>query len=50
MARAREPDLDDLLWTLALARRVFGPAMNLQAPPNLSSDDHSRLIAAGIND
>ena len=25
-----------MLWTVAMARIVFGPAMNIQAPPNLS--------------
>ncbi|MFC7541744.1 7,8-didemethyl-8-hydroxy-5-deazariboflavin synthase CofG [Siccirubricoccus deserti] len=35
-AGAEEPDLDDLLWTIAVARLVLGPAMNIQAPPNLS--------------
>jgi len=50
MARAGEPDSDDLAWTVALARLVFGPTMNLQAPPNLSPDDYPRLIAAGVND
>jgi FO synthase len=50
MADATEPDLDDLLWTIAMARLVFGPQMNVQAPPNLSRDDYPRLIAAGLND
>src|SRR5690606_19126657 len=27
MRESPEPDLDDLLWTLAVARLVFGPAM-----------------------
>jgi FO synthase len=36
MARAPEPDLEDLLWTLAVARLVMGPQMSIQAPPNLS--------------
>ena len=36
MAAAAEPDLDDLLWTIAVARLILGPAMNIQAPPNLS--------------
>ena len=36
MARAPEPGVDDLLWTVAMARIVFGPEMNIQAPPNLS--------------
>ncbi|MBI3516970.1 MAG: 7,8-didemethyl-8-hydroxy-5-deazariboflavin synthase CofG, partial [Proteobacteria bacterium] len=49
-AAAPEPDLDDLLWTIAMARLVFGPDMNLQAPPNLSPQVYPRLIAAGLND
>ncbi|HTZ66826.1 MAG TPA: 7,8-didemethyl-8-hydroxy-5-deazariboflavin synthase CofG, partial [Roseiarcus sp.] len=50
LARAAEPDLDDLLWTIAAARLILGPAMNIQAPPNLSPGVYPRLIAAGIND
>ena len=38
MAGAPEPDLEDLLWTIAVARIAFGPDMNIQAPPNLSTD------------
>ena len=50
MAGAPEPDLDDLAWTVAAARLILGPEMNIQAPPNLSPGGHARLIAAGIND
>jgi FO synthase len=50
MARAAEPELEDLAWTVALARLVFGPAMSIQAPPNLSPHTYPRLIAAGLND
>jgi FO synthase len=50
MAGAPEPDIDDLMWTIALARLVFGPAMNIQAPPNLSGLGFGRLIEAGLND
>jgi FO synthase len=50
MAGAPEPDVDDLMWTIAVARLVFGPAMNLQAPPNLSGLGFGRLIEAGLND
>lgn len=50
MASATEPDLDDLLWTIAIARIIFGARMNIQAPPNLSRGSLHRLIAAGIND
>src|SRR5579859_6628426 len=50
MAQAPEPDLDDLLWTIAMARILFGAEMNIQAPPNLSPGTYHRLIAAGLND
>jgi len=49
-ADAPEPDLDDLLWTIAAARLILGPDMNLQAPPNLSPGVYQRLVAAGLND
>jgi FO synthase len=49
-AEAPEPDLDDLLWTIAAARIVLGGAMNIQAPPNLSPGVYQRLVAAGLND
>ena len=45
-----EPAVDELLWTIAAARLLFGPDMNVQAPPNLSPTVLRRLIAAGIND
>jgi FO synthase len=50
MAAAPEPDLDDHLWTIAVARLIFGPEMNIQAPPNLNPDGLAQMIAAGIND
>ena len=50
LAEAPEPDLDDLLWTIAVARLVLGPEMNIQAPPNLSPGVYPRLVAAGLND
>jgi len=50
MADAPEPDVDELMWTIAVARLVFGAAMNLQAPPNLSGSGFGRLIQAGLND
>jgi 7,8-didemethyl-8-hydroxy-5-deazariboflavin synthase CofG subunit len=50
MANHPEPSLDDMLRTLALARLILGPHMNLQAPPNLSYADFPRLLEAGIND
>ena len=50
MADAPEPGLDELLWTIAAARILFGPEANIQAPPNLSPGVLPRLVAAGIND
>jgi FO synthase len=50
MVDAPEPDLDDLLWTLAVARIIFGAHMNIQAPPNLSPGTYRQLITAGLND
>ncbi|MCC6535273.1 MAG: 5-amino-6-(D-ribitylamino)uracil--L-tyrosine 4-hydroxyphenyl transferase CofH [Burkholderiales bacterium] len=50
LSAAPEPSLDELAWTIAAARLVLGPEMNIQAPPNLSAPLHARLIAAGIND
>ena len=50
MAEAPEPTLDDLLWTIACARLIFGPDMAIQAPPNLTPETFGTLIRAGIND
>ena len=50
MASAPEPDLNELLWTIAVARLIFGAHMNIQAPPNLSPGVLPQLISAGIND
>jgi FO synthase len=57
-----EPSLTDMLTTIAVARLILGPEMNLQAPPNLflepeqaegpitGRNDVSAYLAAGIND
>jgi FO synthase len=50
MRAAPEPSFEDLLRTLAVARLVLGPDVNLQAPPNLSPGAYPRLLAAGLND
>ena len=50
MEHAPEPEVADHLWSIAVARILFGPAMNIQAPPNLSGGPLGDLIAAGIND
>ena len=50
MAHHPEPSMEDMLRTIAIARLILGPHMNLQAPPNLSYADFRRLLEAGIND
>ena len=50
MHSAPEPDLNELLWTIAVARLIFGPEMNIQAPPNLSPGVLPQLVHAGIDD
>jgi FO synthase len=50
MHNAPEPDLNELIWTIAIARLIFGAQMNVQAPPNLMPDALPQLINAGIND
>ena len=49
MAGAGEPGLVELMTACAIARLVMGPAMSVQAPPNLSAD-YGPLLLAGIND
>lgn len=44
-----EPTLEEMLRTIAVARLILGPSMNVQAPPNLTQD-YGRLLDAGIND
>jgi FO synthase len=50
MGNAAPPDVEDHLWTVAVARLIFEPSMNIQAPPNLNPGALGRLVAAGIND
>ena len=45
-----EPSGDELVRTLAVARLLLGPDVNIQAPPNLSPDAYVPLLAAGLND
>jgi FO synthase len=50
MADAAEPTVEDLLWTIAVARILLPPEVSIQAPPNLSYADFPRLLDAGLND
>ncbi|MCC6389309.1 MAG: 7,8-didemethyl-8-hydroxy-5-deazariboflavin synthase CofG [Bryobacterales bacterium] len=45
-----EPETNDLVLTAALARVIFGPEVNVQIPPNLTSPGFGGLLRAGIND
>lgn len=47
-----EPDLDDMLATLVMARLILSPDISLQAPPNLAFGSSSLVdyIEHGIND
>ena len=40
----------DMIKTIALARLIFGGAMNLQAPPNLMPEGYELYLEAGLND
>lgn len=50
MRAAPEPDLHELLWTIAVARLIFGAHMSIQVPPNLSPGVLGQLLDAGLND
>ncbi len=41
---------ENLLWTVAAARLILGPSVNLQVPPNLNQHDYPLFLTAGIND
>jgi FO synthase len=45
-----DAELADLAATIAVARLVLGPAMRIQAPPNLIGDQYRLILAAGIDD
>ncbi|MSQ11930.1 MAG: 7,8-didemethyl-8-hydroxy-5-deazariboflavin synthase subunit CofG [Dehalococcoidia bacterium] len=50
MAGCSEPDGVDMMRTLAITRIVLGPAMNIQAPPNLTPSEFPLFLHAGLND
>jgi len=49
MANMPEPDTDDHLRTIAVARLLLRD-MNIQAPPNLAQNHYERLLDGGIDD
>jgi FO synthase len=50
MAEVPAPTIEEHQWTIAVARLIFEPSMNIQAPPNLTPDGLFQLVAAGVND
>jgi len=50
MAKVADAGLELHQWAIATARLIFGPAMSIQAPPNLRSGELRQLVAAGVND
>ena len=50
MAKAEEPSMEELLWSIAAARLILPEDVALQAPPNLSDAAFAVLVDAGIND
>jgi FO synthase len=45
-----DASLDEMMWTIAVARLIFGAEASIQAPPNLNDGSLERLVAAGIDD
>jgi FO synthase len=45
-----DAELEDLAATIAVTRLVLGPAMRIQAPPNLIGEEYALILAAGIDD
>ncbi|ABK52542.1 FO synthase subunit 1 / FO synthase subunit 2 [Acidothermus cellulolyticus 11B] len=45
-----DADLTDLAATIAVARLILGPAVHVQAPPNLVDHQFALMLAAGIDD
>ncbi|MEE8350030.1 MAG: 7,8-didemethyl-8-hydroxy-5-deazariboflavin synthase CofG [Acidobacteriota bacterium] len=49
MESSSEAGMEEMMETVALARIILGPEMNVQVPPNLSSS-YLMYLGAGIND
>ena len=50
MGDSPDAEVEEFLWTVAVARLILGPEANLQVPPNLSAKDYQIYLDAGIND
>ena len=50
MGAAPDADTQELRWTVAVARLLLGPEVNIQVPPNLNAKNFEVFLDAGIND
>ena len=50
MAEHPEPDVDEMLLAIALARLILPPEVGLQAPPNLTPEKYGSYLDAGLSD
>ena len=50
MADYPAPAQEEMLKTVALARLIFGPAINIQIAPNLSPQSYQNFVSVGVND
>lgn len=50
MQNCPEPQLDDMVKTIAVSRIIFQGSINIQAPPNLLPNAYTSVLNAGIND
>ena len=50
MAGVAEPEPEEIIWTIAVARIILDPETSIQAPPNLNAKALTDLINAGVND
>ena len=45
-----EPDVQEMLLAIAMARLTMGPGVGIQAPPNLTPVEYGRYLGAGLSD
>src|SRR5579859_5146249 len=50
MRRVPDAGVEDLAATIAVSRLLLGPAMRIQAPPNLIGEGYQLILDAGIDD
>ena len=50
MGGVPDAETQELRWTVAVARLLLGPDVNIQVPPNLNANNYETYLDAGIND